>query len=331
MARTKNKVYKRKSKIKRSKNYRRSKRTTGIKKVNRKTKKRKSKRKNKKTNYRKTLRRQYKRHKGGSHPGLSYRVDPLTNAAYLPHSKATDSLTSRWSVLAASGIQHPDDRSVEDSTKTWREGVEESEAMQEGWRRDERAADRKRSGVRGDESLRSAEDPAWKKMIEGKAGEYGLPVGTVIRYRKENGWLVEAMVTRYENIGTPRNAVVYVGGILADVAEGLPASTEHVVGGTIEKAVQNANLANNDWAAWHKLVTATAAEYGLSVGTKFVTNAADGAPVDAVVTRYEHRGNPSDAAVVGGLRNGSEIYAGMTIKEAHDIAVAADEEKYGTW
>jgi len=95
--------------------------------------------------------------------------------------------------------------------------------------------------------------------------------------------------------------------------------------------VQNANLANNDWAAWHKLVTATAAEYGLSVGTKFVTNAADGAPVDAVVTRYEHRGNPSDAAVVGGLRNGSEIYAGMTIKEAHDIAVAADEEKYGTW
>jgi hypothetical protein len=76
------KVYKRKSKIKRSKNYRRSKRTTRIKKVKRKTKKRKSKR-TLKTNYRKTLRRQYKRQRGASREPVVARYDSTVPETFM--------------------------------------------------------------------------------------------------------------------------------------------------------------------------------------------------------------------------------------------------------
>ena len=308
------------TKNKRSKNYRRSKRTTRIKKVNRKTK-RKSRRIKKKTNYRKKLRRQYKRQKGGF---------PFIRTGGAPRPPAP---TGHRQATVRSAQQQ-----IEDAYET-QFGVHNLDTTPVSWSgdvnlmgntagsavagRDEGAVSSRSQPIKYVSAAKPATGrkaqhrQAW---IEVKATTAGLPVGTVIWYKNEDGWLVNAAVKRYENIGTPSNAEVWV-------AEGLSPNTEHVLGKTIEEAVQNANAANNEWGKWHKVVTEKATKVGMALGSMISTRDGSATSVLARVTRYEHRGNPQNAAVVCEHPGGMEMIAGRTIEEARKLSDEIDDEE----
>jgi len=357
------------TKNKRSKNYRRSKRTTRIKKVNRKTK-RKSRRIKKKTNYRKKLRRQYKRQKGGF-PFIRTGGAPRPPAP-TGHRQATvrsaqqqieDAYETQFGVhnlYDTPGAPRPRapiakpapqtgrpaparsaQQQIEDAYET-QFGVHNLDTTPVSWSGDvhfmgNTAGSAVAGRYEGAVSSRpqppikyvSAAEPATGRKaqhratwIAEKAKTAGLPVGTVIWYKNEDGWLVNAAVKRYENIGTPSNAVVWV-------AEGLSPNTEHVLGKTIEEAVQNANAANNEWGKWHKVVTEKATKVGMALGSMISTRV-DGpaTSVLARVTRYEHRGNPQNAAVVCEHRpGGMEMIAGRTIEEARELSDEIDDEE----